>query len=118
MIGEVLALGNALAQASSNVTAGAAVRRSRPVGVLLVSTPVTVLIAFIVAVATGPLPDRGTLAWGASAGVAGGVGLWCSYRAFELGRVSVVVPVTTCAATAIQVGRAGCLRSSLRSGRW
>ena len=103
MLGEVLALCNAVTGAGSNVSAGAAVRRSNPVSVLLVATPVTLVVALAVAFATGHAMTGMSLGWGTSAGVMGGIGLWCSYRAFELGRVAVVVPVTTCAAVIVQV---------------
>lgn len=104
MVSELFALGNALASAGSNVTAGAAVRRSGPLGVLLVSAPVTVAVALAVALA-GDWPNTALpLTWGLLAGVVGGVGLALSYRAFALGRVAVVVPVTACAATVVQVG--------------
>ncbi len=104
MIAELFALGNALAIAGSNVTAGAAVRRSSPLSVLLVSAPVTVAVALVIAVAGSHPITAPSVAWGLLAGLVGGVGLSLSYRAFALGRVAVVVPVTTCAATVIQVG--------------
>lgn len=104
MVGELFAVGNAVAQAGSNVTSGAAVRRSSPVAVLLIAAPLTVAIALVIAV-TGSTPVAGPpLGWGLAAGAVGGIGLASSYRAFALGRVAVVVPVTTCAATVVQVG--------------
>lgn len=103
MLGELFAVGNAVAQAGSNVTAGAAVRRSEPSSVLLVAAPVTVVVALLVAL-PGDAPVAGLpLVWGVLAGLVGGVGLLLSYRAFSLGRVAVVVPVTTCAVTVVQV---------------
>lgn len=98
-----MALGNAFAQAGSNVSAGAAVRRSNPIAVLLVATPVTVTVALAIAVISRNSITTPALIWGLLAGVVGGVGLILSYRAFTMGRVAVVVPVTTCAVTTVQV---------------
>lgn len=104
MMGELFAVGNAVAQAGSNVIAGAAVRRSNPIAVLVVATPVTVALAVAIALPGGRPATGLPLVWGALAGLLGGIGLLLSYRAFTLGRVAVVVPVTTCAVTVVQVG--------------
>jgi drug/metabolite transporter (DMT)-like permease len=105
MATEVLALVNAVAQAGSNVSGGAASRRSNPISVLLIASPIGLAVALLaLAMSGGVSPSLPPVGWGVAAGVMGGIGMIASYRALTLGEVGVVVPVTTCIATLTQVG--------------
>ena len=105
MAAEILAVANAVFSAGSQVSGGAASRRSHPLSVLLIASPVGLAIAMLAVAITGGVgPSLEPVGWGLAAGVMGGVGLIVSYRALTLGEVGVVVPVTTCVATLTQVG--------------
>ena len=87
------------AVAGSNVAAGVASRRSSAVATLLAASPVALAVVVIPLVMVGSdWSIRATLV-GASAGLAGGLGLLVAYRALTGGSIGVVVPMITSVTT-------------------
>jgi len=104
MNGDVLAFANAFSQALAKVSASPAIRRSSPLSALLVASPIALLLALLAAVLLRSPPTYAALAWGALAGLVGGVGLVLNFRALVFGPVAVVVPVMTSTSTSLLVG--------------
>lgn len=99
-----LALAAALGYGAADFLGGFATKRSATVSVVVVSQLAGVIAACVVA---GFLP-RATvqprdLAWGAAAGVVGGMGLGIFYRALGAGTMSIVAPVTGVATASVPV---------------
>jgi drug/metabolite transporter (DMT)-like permease len=103
MLGSMMTAGSAITVAASNVAGGEAARRSSPVSTLLVVSPVTATVAVLAAVTVGGPVLTTAVGWGLLSGLAGSVGLLAAYRSLQIGRVGVVVAVTSCAATVTQV---------------
>lgn len=98
-----MAAANVLSISASNVAASAASRRSSNLACMLIAAPVATGIALLAAVLLGGSPTGAALAWGAAAGLAGGLGLLLAYHSLTVGLVGVVVAVTTCVATVTQL---------------
>ena len=94
MLGVALALGSSIAWGTSDFLGGLQTRRSSALGVLLVTQPVGLVLALIVALTFGgdPLSAR-EAAYAVGAGVVGVAALGAFYRAMALGSVSVVATV-------------------------
>jgi drug/metabolite transporter (DMT)-like permease len=99
----VLALGAALLYGSADFLGGSATRRAHVLGVLLVSGPAGLVLATVAAVAAGGPPRAAGVAWGACAGLAGGVGFIFFYEALAAGPMSVVAPVSALMSTVLPV---------------
>lgn len=100
----LLALGAALTYGTADFLGGVASRRGEAMTVVVVSQllGVFVLLAaipFLPAATYGP----GDLAWGAVGGLFGGIGLTCFFRAFAVGAMSVVAPITAVIAAGVPV---------------
>ena len=81
--------------AGSNVAAGIASRRSSAVATLLAASPVAVAVVLIPLVVVGSDWSVTATLVGASAGLAGGLGLLVAYRALAGGSIGVVIPIIT-----------------------
>jgi drug/metabolite transporter (DMT)-like permease len=118
-VGTILALTAAVLYGSADFLGGTAVRRARPVAVLVATTAAgavaVVLAALLIGLAgaggRGPgaltsLAGPGGLAWGAVSGVCGVIGLLLFYLGFSVAPMSVVAPVSALASTLLPLGAA------------
>jgi uncharacterized membrane protein len=96
-----LAVLSSIAYGSADFLGGLATKRGAPLFAVVVFSQLTGLILVLVALPFLP-PSSVTaidIAWGAAAGLAGGIGVALLYRALSIGVMSVVAPVTAvCAA--------------------
>jgi drug/metabolite transporter (DMT)-like permease len=99
----VLALGAALLYGSADFLGGAATRRAHVLSVLLVSGPTGLAVATLAALLFGGPPRAAGVAWGACAGLAGGVGFIFFYAGLAAGPMSVVAPVSALVSTVLPV---------------
>jgi drug/metabolite transporter (DMT)-like permease len=99
----VLALGAALLYGSADFLGGAATRRAHVLSVLLVSGPAGLAVAALAALLAGGPPRAAGVAWGACAGLAGGVGFIFFYVGLAAGPMSVVAPVSALVSTILPV---------------
>jgi len=72
--------------------------------VVVVTYPISLVVALAAAPLFGGELTGGSLAWGAAAGVAGGVAIWWFYLALAQGPMSVVSPITAVLVAGIPVG--------------
>jgi drug/metabolite transporter (DMT)-like permease len=100
----VLALGAALLYGSADFLGGSATRRAHVLSVLLVSGPAGLVLATLAALLAGSPPRAAGVAWGACAGLAGGVGFIFFYAGLAAGPMSVVAPVSALMSTVLPVG--------------
>lgn len=98
-----MAVANVMSIGASNVSAGAASRRSSNLMCMLIASPVGAAVATAAAVMSGASASGSAAIWGAAAGVAGGIGLLLAYHSLTVGLVGVVVSVTTCVAAVAQL---------------
>ncbi len=103
-----MALAFALAAAGffgvADFTGGMAARRAPAITVLTAGNIIGLaLVLIVVAVDGSPLPGAAAVAWGAGAGVAGGVGLAVLYHALATTRVSVAAPAAAVFGAAVPV---------------
>lgn len=73
-------------------------RRLSPLAVAFWSQAISGGALLAVLLASGTPPVAGSILWGLAAGLAGGVGLTCFYRALALGPMSIVAPISACGA--------------------
>jgi drug/metabolite transporter (DMT)-like permease len=100
----LMALGSALLYGAGDFTGGLATRRAGAIPVVLLSQASgLVLIALLLPVLPQASPDRFDLAWGAMAGLTGGIGVALLYWALAVGTMAVVAPTTAVCAVAIPV---------------
>jgi drug/metabolite transporter (DMT)-like permease len=99
----VLALGAALLYGSADFLGGSATRRAHVLSVLLVSGPAGLVLAILAALLAGGPPRPAGVAWGACAGLAGGVGFIFFYKGLAAGPMSVVAPVSALVSTVLPV---------------
>jgi drug/metabolite transporter (DMT)-like permease len=106
VLGIALALVSATLYGAADFSGGLAVRRNRSTfGVVFMTQIVGLATILIVALVVGASHVTvSDLAWGAAAGLCGGVGLALFYRALALGTMSVVSPVTGVVSAAVPVG--------------
>lgn len=103
-MGIVLGLLGALTYGASDFVGGLASRRARALTVVVGSQFVGLLMALVaLPVAVSARPTIAALAWGAAAGLGGGVGVTLLYRGLAVGRMSVVAPVTGLLAATLPV---------------
>lgn len=94
-MGVVLGLFAALCYGASDFAAGAGGRRASSEAVAIMSQPFGLAAAIAAVVVLDPhSPTAAALAWGAVAGLGGGVGTLALYRGLTVGRMSVVAPVS------------------------
>ncbi|GAA3962073.1 DMT family transporter [Actinomadura viridis] len=99
----LLALGAALAYGVADFLGGAVARRTSALQALAWCVPVGLAVVLVVALVDGGGFTWTSLAWGFTAGLAGGVGLITFYRALARGPMSVVAPVSALAAAVLPV---------------
>jgi drug/metabolite transporter (DMT)-like permease len=100
----VLALLGAFTYGAGDFLGGLATKRIREsVGVVAVSSIVGVALIIVALTFTSGDATAADMAWGAGAGVAGGLGVMIFYRALAAGVMSIVAPVTAVTSTAIPV---------------
>ena len=100
----LLGLGAALAYGAADFLGGLMSKRTSVLSVVLLSQmwgSLVLLVLFPIFL-EGPF-DALAVAWGAAAGVAGGMGVTLLYRALASGRMSVVAPVTAVVAASLPV---------------
>ena len=94
MLGIVLGLASSVAWGTSDFLGGLQSRRISALSVLLVSQPIGLALALVVALASGGDPLSGReVAIAAGAGSASSLGLLAFYRAMALGSISVVATI-------------------------
>lgn len=100
-----LAVMASIAYGAADFLGGLATRRGSTVfSVVVVSQAVGLLMVLLALPFLPPsAPTVSDLAWGAAAGLAGGIGLALLYRALSVGLMSVVAPVTAVCAVVIPV---------------
>ena len=99
----LLGLAAAMLYGSGDFLGGIATRRAHVLTVLTLVETAGVIVALAVAVASpGPASLAG-LAWGASAGLVGGLGLIVFYTGLAAGPMSVVAPVSGLVSTVLPV---------------
>jgi drug/metabolite transporter (DMT)-like permease len=100
----LLGLTAALLYGGGDFLAGMAARRTHVLTVLMLAESTGVIVALAVAaMSPGPVHVAG-LAWGASAGLVGGLGLIIFYTGLATGPMSVVAPVSGLVSTVLPVG--------------
>ncbi|MFF0816440.1 EamA family transporter [Rhodococcus sp. NPDC003318] len=103
MTAVLLALVAAVTYGVSDFVGGIASRRVAALRVVLVSYPVSLVIALAVAPLAGGSPTWSTTMWGAVSGVASGFAIWWFYLALADGPMSVVSPLTAILVAGIPV---------------
>src|SRR5262249_38032354 len=100
----LLGLAAALLYGSGDFLAGMAARRMHVLTVLMLAETAGVIVALAAAaMSPGPAHPAG-LAWGAGAGLVGGLGLIIFYTGLATGPMSVVAPVSGLVSTVLPVG--------------
>ena len=100
----VLALVSAALYGAADFIGGLASRRAATTAVVAVSQAAGLaLLAIALPLLPPASPSRPDLAWGAVAGLAGGVGVALLYRALAIGTMAIVAPVTAVCAVTIPV---------------
>ncbi|MBH0121891.1 DMT family transporter [Rhodococcus sp. HM1] len=99
----MLALVAAVGYGVSDFVGGVASRRIAALRFVVASYPLSLLLVLAVAPLVGGEITLSSLAWGAVAGVAGGVAIWWFYQALAEGPMSVVSPVTALLVAGIPV---------------
>ena len=99
----VLALASAVVYGVADFCGGLASRRAAAAAVVALSQAAGLVVVVLLLPWLGGTPAPADLAWGATAGVAGGAGLLLFYRALAGGVMSVVAPVTAVSAAALPV---------------
>lgn len=103
MIAILWSLFGALAYGVSDFIGGVAARKSSPWPVSLMSSVGAAFTAGALAIASSGTPTLAQAAWGAFAGVGGGVGTAFLYRGLSAGRIGVVAPISAVCAAALPV---------------
>jgi drug/metabolite transporter (DMT)-like permease len=94
-----LALAASVAWGCSDFLGGLKARKLAVVWVLLVSQATGLVLAVAAAIAWGePLPGGDAVLWAAGAGIAELIGFAALYRALATGSMSIVAPLSACAA--------------------
>ncbi len=100
----LLALGSALLYGAADFTGGLATKRAGTIPVVLLSQASGLaLLALLLSVLPDAQPTHLDLAWGAVAGLTGGIGVALLYRALAIGTMAVVAPTTAVCAVTIPV---------------
>jgi drug/metabolite transporter (DMT)-like permease len=100
----LLAIASAALYGAADFAGGLATRRAAAIPVVLFSQGSgLVLLALMLPLLPPASPTRLDLAWGAAAGLTGGVGVGLLYKALAIGAMAVVAPTTAVCAVAIPV---------------
>jgi drug/metabolite transporter (DMT)-like permease len=100
----VLALASAALYGAADFLGGLAARRTSAIVTVLISQAAgAVLLVAVLPFLPAASPTTRDLAWGATAGLAGGIGVALLYRALAVGVMGVVAPTTAVCAVAIPV---------------
>ena len=102
----VFALTAAILYGSADFLGGAASRRSNVLAVLAVSVTTGTVVATAAALLAGGPPRAAGIAWGAAAGIAGGLGFMVFYAGLAAGPMGVVAPVSALVSTVLPVAAA------------
>jgi drug/metabolite transporter (DMT)-like permease len=99
----LLAVLSSIAYGSADFLGGLATKRGAPLFAVVVLSQLTGLILILLALPFLPpsSPTAIDIAWGAAAGLAGGIGVALLYRALSIGVMSVVAPVTAVCAVIV-----------------
>jgi drug/metabolite transporter (DMT)-like permease len=100
----LLGLAAALLYGGGDFIAGMAARRTHVLTVLMLAETAGVIVALVVAAMSPGSAHLAGLAWGASAGLVGGLGLIIFYTGLATGPMSVVAPVSGLVSTVLPVG--------------
>jgi uncharacterized membrane protein len=104
MLPSVIALLSAFAYGAADFLGGLATHRANTIAVVIVSQAAGLaLLAAVIIFLPGSLPHARDMAWGATAGLAGGGGVALLYRALAIGPMSIVAPLTAVCAALIPV---------------
>jgi drug/metabolite transporter (DMT)-like permease len=105
LLGTVLfGLAASLSWGTGDFSGGLASRRTHVFSVVLAAYAVGIVLLPILALAwSEPLPSWRDALWGASAGLAGTLGLTAYYRALAIGRMGINAPITAVLAAALPV---------------
>lgn len=103
MIAVALALAGAAVYGVADFLGGLATRRIAVLVVIPVSQVAGLAVLAPVLVLGSGEPDLPSMAWGAAAGVAGGLGLIVFYHSLAIGTMSVVAPTTAVTSAAVPV---------------
>ncbi len=104
LLGPGLALASALAWGSGDFSGGLAARRTDTLRVVLITALAGTLILAALAVARGePLPGGADLAWAASGGAAGALGLFALFRGLATASTALVAPTSAVVAAGLPV---------------
>jgi len=102
--GLLLGLASAASWGAGDFCGGLTARRSNVYGVVAVSQALGLaLLAGLGLLLAEPLPSPADLAWGAAAGLAGGLGLLALYRGLALGRMGVAAPLAAVVSAGLPV---------------
>lgn len=102
--GLLLGLASAASWGAGDFGGGLAARRANVYGVVIVSQALGLaLLSGLAWLLAEPLPSRADLAWGAAAGLAGGLGLVALYRSLALGRMGVAAPLAAVVSAGLPV---------------
>lgn len=102
----VFALTAAILYGSADFLGGTASRRANVLAVLAVSVTTGTVVATAAAVLAGGPPRAAGIAWGACAGIAGGIGFMVFYAGLAAGPMGVVAPVSALVSTVLPIGAA------------
>jgi drug/metabolite transporter (DMT)-like permease len=100
----LLGLAAAVLYGSGDFLGGMATRRAHVLAVLTVANTAAVIVTLAVAAMAPGVANLAGLAWGISAGLAGGLGLIIFYIGLATGPMSVVAPVSGLVSTILPVG--------------
>ncbi|MEA3076338.1 MAG: hypothetical protein QOF60_1246 [Actinomycetota bacterium] len=99
----LLGLAVALSYGAADFFGGLSTKRASATAVVVRSQLLGLPIVAVLLPLTGGHPTARGLGLGAASGIAGGIGLWCLYRALAGGRMSVVAPITAVGAAVVPV---------------
>jgi drug/metabolite transporter (DMT)-like permease len=98
----LFALASAVLYGAADFLGGLASRRESTTAIVVAAQTAGLLaLLLIIPFLPAASPSRWDLAWGAVAGVAGGIGVGLLYRALAVGRMAVVAPTTAVCAVVI-----------------
>lgn len=100
----LLSLSSAVLYGAADFVGGLATRQANAIAVVVVSQLAgLMMLALTIPFFPQASPSGGDLAWGAAAGLAGGVGVALLYKALAIGTMGIVAPTTAVCAIAIPV---------------
>jgi drug/metabolite transporter (DMT)-like permease len=100
----VLALVSAVTYGAADFIGGIAARRAAVLAVVFVSQGAGfLLLLLVVPMMSAAAPQASDLAWGAGAGLGGGIGVALLYRALAIGTMGIVAPVTAVCAVILPI---------------